>query len=474
MIGVKMYTTILTLYRSGMKIRKISRTTSIHRDTVRKIIKRYEKEKIEEPAIYKRESQIAKWHEEIVGLLSQNLSVVRAYEELKQKGLECSYSTLSHYVRNHKIKNNSCIRLHADPGEEAQVDFGDVGRRYDTKGKLRKAYVFNMRLGYSRYDYWEIVFDQKVETWINCHVKAFRYFCGVPKVIKLDNLKAGVTKVDIYEPLYQKEYKSMADHYGSMLSACSPYKPQEKGKVESGIKYVKNNFFAGREFKNNEDMNCQLRKWQEKANDRVHGTTKEKPVEMYLNKEKEAMLVLPNAEYNISSWHRRRVGKDCHVIIDNNYYSVPVKYVGDDVYISLNYKLLKIYNIENEMIATHERSKSKGVFSTNAAHYDKYKVLCPGFEQHDELYEDKMRKIGDNSYAFYLEIKDKHKRDWYRAVKGIINLRKTYSDEIIDLACKRALHFGIYSYSRIKKILENNCYNLPLTDYIGGEYATYH
>ena len=67
-----------------------------------------------------------------------------------------------------------------------------------------------------------------------------------------------------------------------------------------------------------------------------------------------------------------------------------------------------------------------------------------------------MRKIGDNSYAFYLEIKDKHKRDWYRAVKGIINLRKTYSDEIIDLACKRALHFGIYSYSRIKKILENN------------------
>ena len=71
-----MYTTILTLYRSGMKIRKISRTTSIHRDTVRKIIKRYEKEKIEEPIIYKRESQIAKWHEEIVGLLSQNLSVV--------------------------------------------------------------------------------------------------------------------------------------------------------------------------------------------------------------------------------------------------------------------------------------------------------------------------------------------------------------------------------------------------------------
>ena len=95
----------------------------------------------------------------------------------------------------------------------------------------------------------------------------------------------------------------MADHYGTMLSACRPYKPQEKGKVESGIKYVKNNFFAGREFKNNEEMNCQLRKWQEKANDRIHGTTKEKPIEMYINKEKEAMLELPGKQRDCELSH---------------------------------------------------------------------------------------------------------------------------------------------------------------------------
>ncbi|MSO14404.1 putative transposase [Rickettsiales endosymbiont of Trichoplax sp. H2] len=247
MIGAAMYTTILTLYEQGMKIRKISRTTNIHRDTIRKIIKKYEKEKIEEPINYKRESQVTKWHEEVVDFISQNLSMVRIYEELKKKGLECSYSTLSHYIRRHKIKNNTCIRLQTEAGEEAQVDFGDIGRKHDKDGKLRKAYIFNMRLSYSRYDYWEIVFDQKIETCINCYINAFIDFGGVPKVIKLDNLKAGVTKVDIYEPMYQKEYKSMADHYGTMLSACRPYKPQEKGKVESGIKYVKNNFFAGRE-----------------------------------------------------------------------------------------------------------------------------------------------------------------------------------------------------------------------------------
>jgi len=70
-------------------------------------------------------------------------------------------------------------------------------------------------------------------------------------------------------------------------------------------------------------------------------------------------------------------------------------------------------------------------------------------------------------------IKEKNKNDWYRAVKGIISLRKYYNDKIIDKACLRALHYGISSYSKIKKILENNCYDLPLNDYNheGGEYA---
>ena len=87
------------------------------------------------------------------------------------------------------------------PAEEAQVDFGDIGRRYDQEGKLRKAYIFNMRLSYSRMDYYEIVFDQKAETWIQCHINAFKYFGGVPKVIKLDNLKAAIVLANFYEPI---------------------------------------------------------------------------------------------------------------------------------------------------------------------------------------------------------------------------------------------------------------------------------
>ena len=88
-----------------------------------------------------------------------------------------------------------------------------------------------MRLSYSRFDYYEVVFNQTVETWIQCHINAFRYFGGVPKIIKLDNLKSGIVNANFYEPIYQKEYKRMADYYNCLLSPCRPYQPQEKGKV---------------------------------------------------------------------------------------------------------------------------------------------------------------------------------------------------------------------------------------------------
>jgi uncharacterized protein with ParB-like and HNH nuclease domain len=71
-----------------------------------------------------------------IDLMSNKLSAVRIYEELKDKGYHLSYSSLSRYIRNHNIKNTTCVRFHTAPGEEAQVDFGDIGRRYNGTQKL--------------------------------------------------------------------------------------------------------------------------------------------------------------------------------------------------------------------------------------------------------------------------------------------------------------------------------------------------
>ena len=319
-----------------------------------------------------------------------------------------------------------------------------------------------MRLSYSRYDYYEVVFDQRVETWIQCHINAFKYFGGIPKVIKLDNLKAGVLDANFYEPICQKEYKQMADHYNCLLSPCRPYKPQEKGKVESGIKYVKNNFFAGRDFKSYSDMNKQLQQWLTRANNRLHGTTKKAPSELFASKELLSLLKLPSAEFELESLHYRKVAKDCHVSVENNYYSVPSKYVAREVIVSLGVKVVKIYSQE-ELIATHARSKGSGVFTTNINHYNKYKRLYPGNKEHDEKCKKSMAEMGSSCEMMLSLIKENNK-DWHRSVKGILSLRNYYSNESINKACGRAIHYGINSYSKIKSILENNCYELPLND----------
>jgi transposase len=270
MIGIPMYTTIITLHKQGHSCRSISRLTGHNRKTIGKIVKSYREEGKELPVEQKRKSKLHEWHPEIIKLLEHNYSLIRIKEELDVLGYKGSYTSLTRYIKKLKIGQDICIRFNTLPGEEAQVDFGDIGSRYDQEGKLRKAYIFNMRLSYSRLDYYEVVFDQKVETWIKCHINAFNYFGGVPGAIKLDNLKAAILIANFYEPTYQRQYKSLADHYNFLPAPCRVRQPQEKGKVESGIKYVCNNFFAGRKWNSFIEMKTALYDWLEyKCNWRV-------------------------------------------------------------------------------------------------------------------------------------------------------------------------------------------------------------
>jgi len=138
-----------------------------------------------------------------------------------------------------------------------------------------------MRLSYSRLDYYEAVYDQRVETFIRCHIHAFNFFGGIPQYIKIDNLKSAILEANFFEPVYQELYRNFALHYGFHPLPCRVRRPNNKGKVESGIKYVKGNFFLGRHFKDEEDVKRLLRKWNERINQRIHGTTRKIPQEVF-------------------------------------------------------------------------------------------------------------------------------------------------------------------------------------------------
>ena len=455
---------IIRLWQKGKSKRSISRALGHDIKTVRKIIKNYEDAGIDTQLDAKRFSKFDKYKELIESYIALNYSNRRIYELLRlEKFLNMSYSSLTNYTRKLKISADICVRFSTLAGEEAQVDFGYVGMLPDASGKIRKSWIFNMRLSYSRLDYYEVVFDQKVETFIQCHINAFNYFGGTPKTVKIDNLKAAVLQASFYEPVYQPLYSRFADYYKFEIIPCRVRKPQEKGKVESGIKYIKNNFFVGRTFKNNNELNLALRNWLNNyCNIRIHGTTKLKPIDLFNDKEKRELIPLPLEPFNLGICFTRKVHKkDCHISIFNNYYSVPYQYADEQVYVEISGKTLNIYN-NNKSICTHILLKGKGEFSTNLSHFPKYKNCSPDNKDYLEKYEEKMGNIGHYTGVLFQIIVKETPNMWRSQIKGIISLRKSYSDDVIELSCKRALHFGAYKYSQIKNICKAGSYSLPL------------
>ena len=254
-----------------------------------------------------------------------------------------SYSTVKTFVRGLKRHHDIFIRVHTKAGEEAQVDFGYVGYNLDNQGKRRKIWVFNMRLSYSRFDYYEKVYDQKVET---------------------------LLEANFYEPIYQRLYLQFTYHYVFQSIPCRIYRPNDKGKVESGIKYVKTNFFKGRTFTNGDEVDRPLKGWLDKANQRIHGTTKKIPQEVFVTEEKPTLIPLPYEAFDLSKVGTRKVYRDCHVYIEHNYYSVPYAYVGKEVEFEVKPDIVCIYYQRRAIaIAVHNGLKDRGEFGTQSSNY---------------------------------------------------------------------------------------------------------
>ncbi len=225
----------------GLNKSEISRATKHDWKTISKVITKLESgqswpDKKPHPCLLDPHKEI------ILELIEKGLSAVRIHEKLAALGIPGAYPTVKRYVGNIKKRENIFVRIHTKPAEEAQVDFGYAGYTLDDTCKRRKTWVFNMKMSYSRLDFYKKVYNQRVETFIECHEEAFKYFGGTPECVRIDNLKAAILNANFYEPVYQRLYKNFADHYGFQIIPCRTYHPNDKGKVESGIKYVKGNF----------------------------------------------------------------------------------------------------------------------------------------------------------------------------------------------------------------------------------------
>lgn len=459
-----MHTTIRTLFKRGMSKSEIARVLGVDRKTVRNVLKKPEDKPIEKKP---HPSMLDPYREYIESKLSLDLSAKRILQDLQTDfDFQGKYSAVRDYVRKVKeTRQEAYMVLHSLPGEEAQVDFGYIGT-LKVNGKYKKAWVFVMVLCYSRYMYAQIVLDQSVKTFIQCHVNAMRYFGGVPQVVKIDNLKAGVIDTDFYEPLIQRTYASFAAHYGFLPQPCRIYTPTDKGKVESGVKYVKDNGFKGRNFEDYHQACDFLDNWLRNiANVRMHGTTRKVPQEVFEKEEKFKLGQLPLQDFIFSCSQKATLNTNCHLSYKGVYYSAPHQYVGLELDIIEVNNLLKIY-YEGTEIAIHTlNTTDKGKYVTNNAHYpDSKNITMQDILDRQRV---EMAEIGPGAESFYEAFTRQEglgKYD-YRTITGILALRKKYDQRTINKACIRALHYGSLTYSTIRKICEKGIVGLPVQTY---------
>lgn len=388
-------------------------------------------------------------------LRERGVEMAAIHARLKERGYQGSYASVVRFVRRLEPRTPEVVlRVETPPGEEAQVDFGSAGKMLDVDGDLRKAWAFVMILSWSRHQYVEFVFDQKVETWLRCHRHAFEFFGGVPRRVVLDNLKAGIAKRCWEEPQAQFAYRECAEHYGFLIDPHKPGKPEHKGKVEQGgVHYVKRNFLAGRDPGPQSDANREVLRWvEETAGQRIHGTTRERPRQRYEH-ERTALQPLPRAPYDLATWKRVKLHRDGHVVFDKAYYSAPFRLRDQKLWVRGGAREVRIFTPDYQLVATHARAQHPGQRRTEFSHLPPEKLMT-GYSREQCL--QCAGGIGPATLEIVQRLVDHRPENRLRNAARLVRLADHWGARRLELACARALRFEESSYSAVKRILAHN------------------
>ncbi|MEQ1858150.1 MAG: IS21 family transposase [Longimicrobiales bacterium] len=416
-------------------------------------------------------SSVDAWSELIAEMYGRHASPTAIFDRLRLEhpnfpGSLSAVKRLCARIRRERgiAPDEVAIPVETEAGHIAQVDFTYVGKLYDPEqGVLRKCWLFLMSLGHSRHMYCQLVFDQKVETWVRLHVEAFESFGGVPRVIVPDNLKAAVIRAAFAaddDPAIQRTYRELARHYGFQIDPAPPRSPEKKGKVEANAKYVKRNFLGPREPDDVVRARVDLQLWvREIAGLRIHGTTGRRPLEVFEAEERAGLLPLPSSRYEIVLWKQAQLHRDCHVQIDGGFYSAPWRLVGQHLWACCTKKSVTLYH-GDERLWVHSRVP-RGKRSTVDAHLPEGRRDLR--HRSSEHWLERAKDIGPETLLLVQEVfasDDVLLR--LRAVQAIVTHLGKHPKERAEAAAARARHFGSRSYVALKNILRQGLDLEPL------------
>ncbi|MBD3257926.1 IS21 family transposase [candidate division GN15 bacterium] len=385
--------------------------------------------------------------------LDQGLSAQRIYQDLvAEHGFDGSYSSVKRFVRRLGARTPLPFRrMECEPGHEAQVDFGS-GAWIVQDGKKRRAHVLRVILSHSRKGYSEAVFRQSTENFIRVLENAFHAFGGVPQTLVIDNLKAAVTKADWFDPDLNPKVLAFARHYGFVFLPTKPYMPRHKGKVESGVKYVKNNALKGRTFGTLAEHNQFLAQWERQVADtRIHGTTRQQVGKRFREVERSALMPLAQERFPLYDEGRRKVNRDGHIEVARAYYSVPPEYLGHRVWVHWDSRMVRIYNKQLQQIAVHVRV-SPGKFHTDRSHLAEAKISS--IERGVEYMLARARRLGDGAGRWATQMIAVRGIPGVRVLQGFLSLGKKYPANVINQAGDRALQAACFRLRPVRQLCQ--------------------
>ena len=456
--------TIWILHRAGHSRREIARLTGVHRETVGKYVAQAAVENRPPAPSGSRDlgsgagppgakSACCEFHAQIVAKLEAGLSAQRIHQDLvAEHGARMSYWSVRRYVA--KLSGTTPLpfrRLETPPGEEAQVDFGTGAWVVTREGKRRRPWIFRMVLSHSRKAYSEAVWRQTTDNFITCLENAFHHFGGTVQRLVIDNLKAAVPQADWYDPDIHPKLRAFAAHYGTAILPTRPYTPRHKGKVESSVKYVKNNGLKGRTFTSLVDQNAYLDDWERSVADtRIHGTTKQQVSKLF-ERERPNLGPLPIERFPCYREAQRAVHRDGHVEVDGAFYSAPPEYVGRRVWARWDARLVRLYNERFEPLAVHAKAEP-GRFRTSAQHIPREKVSA--VERGTDALLRQASSIGPETRQWAEAMTAARGVEGVRVLVGLKALAGKHPAAELERVCQIALSHGAYRLRTLRELLK--------------------
>ncbi|MFY0572919.1 IS21 family transposase [Archangium lansingense] len=365
---------IRVLAEAGWGHKRIAREVGVARNTVRRYLRagsaadKQVRPKARRLTEEKQQRAVELWN----GAAEGNAVVVKTL--LAQEGVEASVRTVQRAVEERRRQVHAAqvatVRFETKPGQQMQVDFGE--KKVRLGGQLVKVFLLVAVLSFSRRLFVRAFLNQRGDDWREGMAAAFVHFGGVPLEVLGDNARPLVDEHDRQAGTvrFHPAWGEFCKDWDVTPKACGPYRARTKGKTESGVKYVKRNALAGREFESFAALEKHLVEWMAEADVREHGTTHERPLDRFEREEKSALRPLPpRALPRRQQRLKRKVANDALVDVDTVRYSVPHRLVRESVEVQVGEAEVRIFHA-GKLVATHARGKEPYGRVVDTAHWE--------------------------------------------------------------------------------------------------------